>query len=229
MDIEGLGPALIDQLVDQSLVRSLTDLYALTVEQLAGLEHMGEKSARKLAENIRAGKDRGLTRVLTALGIRHIGERNARLLAEEFGNIDALMSASEERLAQIPGVGPIVAESVHRFFRSQAGIETVRSLKQHGVTMAEEVHPQPAASRPKFEGKTFVVTGTMDHFSRAEMEELIRRLGGKTASSVSKNTDYVVAGSSPGSKLDKAKQLGIEVLSEEDFLAACGQSSVDGR
>jgi DNA ligase (NAD+) len=217
MDIEGLGPALIDQLVDRAIVKSLTDLYALTVEQLADLEHMGEKSAQKLVESIRASKRRGLTRVLTALGIRHIGERNARLLAQEFENIGALMSASEMRLAQIPGVGPIVAESVHRFFKSEAGIETIRSLERYGVNLTEEVHPKAAASRLKLEGRTFVITGTMTQFSRAEMEEIIRRLGGKTASSVSRNTDYVVSGSNPGSKLDKAKELGIEVLSEEDF------------
>jgi DNA ligase (NAD+) len=219
MDIEGLGPALIDQLVDQSLVKSLTDLYALTIQQLAALERMGEKSAQNLVESIHASKDRGLTRVLTALGIRHIGERNARLLAERFGSISALMSASEEDLAQIPGIGPVVAESVSRFLRSQAGIETVRSLDRYGVSMKEEMHPKASQAGTRFKGKTFVVTGTMERFSRAEIEEQIRQLGGKTSSNVSKNTSFVVAGSNPGSKLDKAKELGIKVLSEEDFIS----------
>jgi DNA ligase (NAD+) len=218
MNIEGLGPALIDQLVDQALVKSLTDLYALTVDPIESLEHMGETSAQKLIESIRASKDRGLTRVLTALGIRHIGERNARLLAEQFGSMPALMSASEEDLAQIPGIGPVVAESVVSFFRSQAGIETIRGLDQYEVNMSEALPAKASATRPKFEGKTFVVTGTMERFSRAEMEAHIHRLGGKSSSSVSRKTNYVVTGSNPGSKLDKAKELGIEVLSEEDFV-----------
>ncbi len=217
MDIEGLGPALIDQLVDHALVKSLADLYALRIEDLAALEHMGEKSARKLVNSIHESKSRGLTRVLNALAIRHIGERNARLLAEEFGTIGDLMSASEERLAQIPGVGPIVAESVYRFFQSQSGIDAIRSLDQHGVKMTEDVNSRKQASLSRFDGKTFVVTGTMTHFSRAEIEEFIRRHGGKTSSTVSRKSDYVVAGSNPGSKLDKARELGIEIIGEEDF------------
>ncbi len=216
MDIEGMGPALIDQLVDKGLVNSLTDLYALTAEKLAELERMGEKSAAKIIAGIQASKDRGLTRVLTALSIRHIGERNARLLAEEFGNIDAILSALEERLAEIPGFGPIVAESVHSFFKSHAGIEIIRNLRQYNVKLTEDSAPRKSASGSRFEGKTFVVTGTMSRYSRAEMEELIRRHGGKTTSSVSRKTDYVVAGADPGSKLDKARELGVEVISEAD-------------
>jgi DNA ligase (NAD+) len=218
MDVEGIGPALIDQLVDKALVKSLTDLYSLTAEQLSALERMGEKSAEKILAGIVASKDRGLTRVLTSLGIRHIGERNARLLAEEFGSIDALLSAPEERLAQIPGIGPIVAESVRSFFQSNAGIETVQSLKRHGVRMTEDISQKISTVSSRFQGKTFVVTGTMTHFSRPEMEELIRRFGGKTTSSVSRKTDYVVAGTDPGSKLDKARELGVEILSEEDLV-----------
>ncbi len=217
MDIEGLGPALIDQLVDQGIVRSLTDLYALTAEQLAGLKHMGEKSAQNLIEAIRASKDRGLTRVLTALGIRHVGEHSARLLAKEFENIRVLLAASEEDLAQIPGIGPIVAASVYGYFRSDAGIKTVEELERNEVIMTEQLQEQATAIPARFNGKTFVVTGTMIRCTRNEMAERIRQLGGKTASSVSKNTDYVVAGSNPGSKLDKAKNLGITVLSEEQF------------
>jgi DNA ligase (NAD+) len=217
MDIEGLGPALIDQLVDKGIVKSLTDLYALTAPQLEELERMGKKSAQNLVENVSASKDRGLSRVLTALGIRHVGEHNARLLATEFGNIHDLMAASEERLAQIPGVGPIAAESIYRFFQSKAGIRIIQDLKRNGVQMAEETPARTPAEPSKLKGKTFVVTGTMRRRSRTEMEELIRRLGGKTSSSVSRNTDYVVAGSSPGSKLDKARDLGIRILSEEEF------------
>jgi DNA ligase (NAD+) len=223
MDIEGLGPALIDQLVDQGLVESFADLYKLAVHQLAALEHMGEKSAQKIVDSIASSKDRGLTRVLTALGIRHIGERNARLLAERHGSMDALKSASEEELAQITGIGPIVAESVYRFFQSETGKYTIQSLKDCNVSMKEERLSEKPAIQPKFEGKTFVVTGTMDRYSRVEIEERIRRLGGKTSSSVSRNTNYVVAGSNPGSKLDKAKELGIQILSEDEFIALSAQ------
>jgi DNA ligase (NAD+) len=218
MDIEGLGPALLDQLVDQGIVKSLPDIYSLTTEQLEELERMGEKSAKNVIEAIEDSKQRGLARMLTALGIRHIGERNARLLAAEFGDIVELMAASEDRLAEIPGVGPIVAESVFQFFRSDAGIRTIRALQDYGVKMSDPRASKPAGTS-RFGGKTFVVTGTMEHLSRSEMEERIRSLGGKTTSSVSRNTDYVVAGINPGTKLDKAKELGIEILSEKDILA----------
>jgi DNA ligase (NAD+) len=217
MDIEGLGPALIDQLVDKGMVQSLTDLYCLTAGQLAALERMGEKSAQKIVDGISASKDRGLTRVLISLGIRHIGEHNARLLVEEFRDIDDLTSAPEERLARIPGVGPVVAECVRNFFQSNAGKETVAQLRKRGVKLSEDASRETAAGGSKFKGKTFVVTGTMSGFSRAAIEEQIRRHGGKTTSSVSRKTDYVVAGADPGSKLDKAKELGIEVLSEAEI------------
>jgi DNA ligase (NAD+) len=218
MDIEGLGPALIDQLVDHAIVKRLPDIYALTTEQLETLERMGEKSAQNLIEAIQGSKDRGLTRLLTALGIRHIGERNARLLAAEFASIQQLISASAERLAQIPGIGPIVAESVYEFFRSDAGMGIIRSLEEYGLKMHEELPPRKAKGVSRFAGKTFVVTGTMVNFSRAGMEERIRALGGKTTSNVSKKTDYVVAGDNPGSKLDKAKELGIAILTEADLV-----------
>jgi DNA ligase (NAD+) len=214
MDIEGLGPALIDQLVDQGIVKSFADLYGLSAEQLERLERMGEKSARNLVEEIYASKDRGLTRVLTALGIRHVGEHIAGLLAEEFGDIDALMTASQERLAEIPGIGPVVAESVYGFFRSDAGIRTIEALKNLGLKMTG---PLPKQKSSDFLGKTFVVTGTMARYSRIQMEDSIRRLGGKPTASVSGKTDYVVAGGNPGSKLDKAKQLGIKILTEDQF------------
>ena len=217
MDIEGLGPALIDQLVDTGIIKSLTDLYLLTEEQIRDLERMGDKSARKIVDGIQQSKDRGLTRVLTSLGIRHIGEHIARLLVEEFSDIDSLMSAPEERLARVPGVGPVVAESVRSFFQSRAGAETVENLRKLGVRLSEDIARKKSAGGSRFAGKTFVVTGTMEHFSRSEMEDLIRKLGGKAASSVSKSTHYVVAGSNPGSKLDKAKDLGIETLSEADI------------
>jgi DNA ligase (NAD+) len=199
------------------VVQSLPDLYTVTVEQLVGLERMGDKSARALVDAIQESRNRGLTRLLTALGIRHVGEGNARLLAEEFGTINSLMSASEERIAQIPGIGPVVAASVHGFFRSESGIATIRRLEEYGIDMAERLRAAVSPDTPKLEGKTFVVTGTMGGFSRLEMEKRIQMLGGKTSSSVSRNTDYVVVGKNPGSKLQKAKDLGINVLTEEEF------------
>ncbi len=217
MDIEGLGPALIDQLVDRNIVRSLPDLYNLDAVQIAELERMGEKSAQNVVESIHSSRDRGLTRVLTALGIRHVGERNARLLAGDFGNIHSLTAATEERLAQIPGVGPIVAESVYRFFHSNAGNQTITELENHGVIMTEPMEQKTESSQSVIEGKTFVITGTMARFSRVQMEELILKNGGKTTSTVTRHTDYVVAGNNPGSKLDKARELGVKILSEEEF------------
>jgi DNA ligase (NAD+) len=224
MDIEGLGIALIEQLVDQGLVRSLPDLYHLKLEQIVELERMGKKSAQNLMDGIAASKDRGLTRVLTGLAIRHIGERNARLLAEEFGSIDELMAADKERLAQIEGIGDVVAESVYHFFHSAAGKKTIEQLRESGVKLAEARKPSVKQSDSVLGGKTVVVTGSLTHFDRKGIEDLIHQLGGKATGSVTKKTDLVVAGDKAGSKLDKAKQLGIQVLSEQEFLQMIGKS-----
>jgi DNA ligase (NAD+) len=225
MGIEGLGPVVIDQLVDEELVRSLPDLYRLTRDQLLGLEHVGEKSAQNLLDHIASSKERGLAHVLTGLGIRHVGDRNARLLAKEFGSIDKLLSASEARLARVPGLGPVAAHSVRQFLHSAAGRKTVEELREFGVQMAEAPAAKRTRTRGKLAGKTVVVTGTLEHFSREEVEDLIRRLGGHAASSVSRNTDYVVVGAEPGSKLDRARELGIAVLSEEQFLRRIGKKA----
>jgi DNA ligase (NAD+) len=224
MDIEGLGPALIDQLVDGGYIRSLPDLYRLTKDQLIGLEHVGEKSAQNLLDHIAASKGRGLTRVLTGLGIRHVGDRNARLLAEEFGGIDKLLKAPEKRRARIPGLGPVVARSVYQFFHSEAGRKTVEELRGFGVKMTEEPAAKRAGAKGKLAGRTLVVTGTLEGFTRDEVEDLIHRLGGKAASSVSRKTDYVIAGAEPGNKLDKARQLDVKVLSEKEFLRWIGKT-----
>lgn len=224
MDIEGLGTALIDQLVDTGLVRSIPDLYRLTLEPLVELERMGKKSAQNLLAGIEASKERGLCRLLTGLGIRHVGDHVAELLATEFGNIDDLMNASVERLAQVEGIGQERAESIHRFFQSAAGRKTIQELRSLGVKLTEDVRPAPAAAGGKgLTGKTFVVTGTLSRYGREEIEELIKKLGGKATSSVSKKTDYVVAGEKAGSKLDKARQLGVPVLSEEEFEKLIGK------
>jgi DNA ligase (NAD+) len=219
MDIEGLGPALIDQLVSKGIVKTIPDLYRLDREKLLALERMGEKSAENLIEGINASKGRGLVRLLTALGIRHVGERNARLLAQEFSCIEGLMAAPCERLAEISGVGPIVAESVHQFFRSEAGREAISLLAQQGVSMIEALHETPSRdAQSRFDGRTFVVTGTLERNTRVEVEEIIRSLGGKAVTSVSQNTDYVIAGTNPGSKVDKARELGIPILDEAGFM-----------
>jgi DNA ligase (NAD+) len=218
LDIAGLGPRLVDQLVDRGLVRSLPELYRLSKGRLVELERLGEKSAENLLGQIEASKGRGLARVLAGLAIRHVGERNARLLAEEFGGIDALLDASEGRLAQVPGIGPVVAAGVHRFLHSPGGRAVIEELRGLGVKLTEEA----TGGAAPLAGKTVVVTGTLAHFSRKEIEDLIHRVGGKPTGSVSGKTDYVVAGESPGSKLDRARELGVPVLDEQQFLRLIG-------
>ncbi len=224
MDIEGLGEALVDQLVDSELVKSIPDLYRLTLEQLVELERMGKKSAENLLDGIEASKKRGLARVLTGLGILHVGERMAEVLADEFGNIDDLMEASAERLARIKGVGPKLAESISKSFHSADGRKIIEDLRSQGVKLTEDRKPAPAqVGGPDLSGKTFVVTGTLEHFSREEIEGLIKQFGGKATGSVSKKTDYVVVGENAGSKLDKAKELGVKTLTEAEFEKLIGR------
>jgi DNA ligase (NAD+) len=218
MDIEGLGEKIIDQLVDHGLVKVIPDLYRLTLEQLMGLERMGQKSAQNLLDGIAASKSRGLARVLAGLPILHVGVAVAELLAQEFGNIDDLLNASEERLAQINGIGPVMAEGIHDYFESTEGRKTIEDLRSHGVKLTEDRKPGPArAGGTDLTGKTFVVTGTLERYSREEVERLIKDLGGKATGSVSKNTDYLIAGEKAGSKLAKARSLGVPVLTEAEF------------
>jgi DNA ligase (NAD+) len=224
MDIEGLGVEIINQLVDTGLVRNIPDLYRLTLEQLLELERMGEKSAQNLLDGIAASKDRGLARILAGLAIQHVGVSVAELLAEEFGSIDALMKAPVERLAQINGIGPVLAQSIYDHFQSTVGRKTIEDLRSFGVKLTEDPKPTPAQVGGKdLSGKTFVVTGTLERYSRDEIERLIKDLGGKATGSVSKNTDYLVAGENAGSKLDKAKQLGVKVLTEAEFDKLAGK------
>ena len=222
MDIEGLGTAIIDQLVDSGLVHNISDLYSLTLDQLVDLERMGKKSAQNLVDGITASKERGLARVLTGLGIRHIGEHAAELLADEFRSIDGLLEASEDRLSRIAGIGPVLAGAIHQFFQSTEGRKIVEDLRSHGLKLMQDAK----ASLPgqiDLSGKTFVVTGTLPNFSREEIESLIKQLGGKATASVSKKTSYVVAGEKAGSKLEKARALGVPVLSEEEFEKLIGR------
>ena len=214
MDIEGLGDKLVDQLVNQKLVRSYGDLYRLTPELLMSLERMGRKSSENLIESIEASKGRPLARLLNALSIRHVGTRVATVLADNFHSIDAILAAGIDQLSETNEIGPIIAKSVYDFLHSPFGQETIHDLKAQGVKMESAVVP---ARRRTLEGKTLVVTGALSKYGRDEINELIAEHGGHAASSVSKNTDYVVAGEKAGSKLDKAQELGVPVLTEAEF------------
>jgi DNA ligase (NAD+) len=215
MDIEHLGEAVVEQLVDRGLVRDLADLYTLTVDQVAGLERLAARSAANLVAAIAASRERGLGRVLHALGIRYVGERAAALLAEHFGTIDRLAAATVEEIAAIHGIGPRIAGSVRLFLDQPANRRTLARLREVGVALAEA--SAPAGPRP-LQGKTFVLTGTLGAMSRDEAKARIGRLGGRVTSTVSRKTDYVVLGDDPGAKADDARRLGVATLDEAAFL-----------
>ena len=221
MDIEGLGEKLVDQLVSTGLVKTYGDLYRLKQEQLEKLERMGKKSSQNLIRNIQASKRQGLARLLNALAIRHVGRHVAQVLARHFGSMDRLMQASREELAAIPEIGPVIAESVYQFLHSPRGREIIEDLRRQGVLMEEPQDQQPR-EKP-LAGKTIVVTGTLKNFTRDEIKQVIEQYGGRAASSVSSKTDFVLVGEKPGSKLQKARQLGVPTLSEEEFLALIGR------
>ncbi|MCS7047115.1 MAG: NAD-dependent DNA ligase LigA, partial [Gemmataceae bacterium] len=209
MDIEGLGEKIIDQLVDAGLVHGIPDLYRLTVEQVADLERMGQKSAQNLIDGLEASKQRGLARLLAGLAIPHVGDSVADLLANEFGSIDALAEASVERLRQIHGIGEVMAQTIYNYFHDPQKMKMIAELKKLGLKLTQDPRPKAVAGGGDLAGKTIVVTGTLKKYQREEIEALIRSLGGKAAGSVSKNTSFVVAGENPPSKLDKARELGI--------------------
>ena len=217
MDIEGLGDKIIEQLVEQDLVKSPADLYTLTLEQLSGLDRMGEKSAAKLVQAIEKSKDTTLPRFLFALGIRDVGEATALALAQHFGNLEKLLDASVDEIQQVQDVGPVVAAHVAAFIASPDHRKVIARLRKEGVAWADVVRPR-VEGQP-FAGMTFVITGTLDSMSREEAQEALVALGAKVSGSVSKKTRYVVAGADPGSKLKKATELGVEVLDEAQFAA----------
>lgn len=224
MDIEGLGIKMIEQLLEAGLLTSLTDVYRLHEkrEQLLALERMGEKSVDNLLEGIEASKLQPLWRLLTGLNIRHVGTRTAQILAERFVTLDRLMVQTAEELAEVDEIGPIMAKSIFDFFQSPAGQKLIAELRELGLNFGREEEAlarQAATAASPIAGKTFVVTGTLVKYKRDEIQELIRQYGAKAGSSVSKNTDYLVAGENAGSKLAKAQQLGVTVLSEEGFEA----------
>ncbi|MDD2708171.1 MAG: NAD-dependent DNA ligase LigA [Verrucomicrobiae bacterium] len=213
MDIEGLGEALVDQLVDLKLLRHIDELYDLTAEKLIQLDRMGNKSAGNLIEAIQQSRSRHLWRLLFGLGIRHVGAASARALSGHFGNLDSLKTAAVEDLTRVPDVGEIVARSIRDFFDKEDNLRTLERLKQHGLNFVAMEDEKPSSSG-NLAGKTFVLTGALPAWSREEASEQIRRAGGTVSSSVSKKTAYVVAGEDAGSKLEKARQLGVAVLDE---------------
>ncbi len=220
LDIEGLGEKLVEQLVDEGWVRTLPDLYRLDLDRLSGLDRMGEKSARNLLEGLAQSKETSLPRFLFGLGIRHVGEATARDLARHFGKLDAILEANVDQLLQVPDVGPVVAESLHRFFAQPHNREVIDALRACGVHWPEG---EPAQATPQIlAGKTVVLTGTLPTLGRDEAKEMLEAAGAKVAGSVSKKTSVVVAGTEAGSKLDKARELGILIIDEaglKDLLA----------
>jgi len=216
MDIEGLGPALVDQLVDNGLVKDVADIYFLDREWIINLERMGEKSADNLLAAIEENKNRGFARVIQGLGIRFVGSTGAELLAENFKSIDDLMKAPKEDLEEIEGIGPKVAEAIVNFFSQTENKSIIKKLKKAGVKLSSD-KTKKASKKGIFSGKTFVLTGTLENYTRDEASQVIKKLGGKITSSVSKNTDYLLLGKDPGSKYDKAKKIGIEIIIEKDF------------
>ncbi len=213
MDIEHLGPALIDQLIETGFVKNFADIYKLRKQDLVGLERMAEKSAYNVIEAIEKSKTRPLWRLIAALGIRHIGGQSAQILAEYFGSLDSLISADQEKLAAIDQIGPIMAKSVYEYFHDEGNLSVIEELLNARVT------PERARAKrsDKMKGKTIVITGTLENFTRQQAEQAVRQMGAKTSSSVSKKTDFVLAGKNPGSKLDKARSLGIKIIDEEEF------------
>jgi len=215
MNIDGLGEAIVTQLVDNNIISGVADLYRIKIEQLEVLERFGKKSAENLVKAIEGSKENSLERVIFGLGIRNIGQNGAKLLCSRFGSIEAIMNATSEEIAKIDGFGDIMSESVFSAFHDKHFAELVNELKFLGVKMEYEKHN---SGDNRFEGKTFVLTGTLPTMTRDEAKEIIVRFGGKAAGSVSKKTSYVVAGEDAGSKLTKAQELGITILNEQEFI-----------
>jgi DNA ligase (NAD+) len=215
MDIDGLGDALVNQLVDRGIVRSVVDIYGLSVERLKDLERMGKKSAEKLLANIDRSRQLPLARVLAALGIRFVGERTAQILAEHFGSLDAIAVASREELEAAEEIGPKVAESIYQFFREERNRRLIQGLRDAGLQFDQKRKRKKGGP---LEGMTFVLTGTLENLTREEAAQRIAAAGGKVTDSVSRKTNFVVAGDKPGSKLDKAQTLGVKVIDEAALL-----------
>jgi DNA ligase (NAD+) len=220
MDVRGLGYERVKQLLDANLIRDVADLYDVSELQLIGLEGFAEKSAAQLVKAIAASRERTLSTLLFALGIRHVGAGAAELLARRFGTMDALMGASEEVVSEVRGIGPAIAAAVTGFFREERNRQLIERLAKAGVRMDE---PVKVTAGGVFDGQTFVLTGTLPKLSRAEAAKLIEQAGGAVTGSVSKKTTAIVAGDEPGSKLEKARQLGIQIWDESELLRRLGR------
>ncbi len=220
-NIKGLGKNIIEQLLQKGLVKDLADIFYLKKEQLLELEGFGEKSAQNLIGEIEKSKKIPFDRFINALSIRHVGERTAKILAENFKDINELASATLEKLVTIPTIGPEVAKSIVDFFKVESNKKTISKMLDAGVTI---IYPKKEEKKNVLEGKTFVFTGTLKSFTREEASQIVEELGGKVTSSVSKNTDYLVVGENPGSKLERAKQLSVKILNEEQFKKLIGVS-----
>jgi DNA ligase (NAD+) len=222
MDIDGMGEALVDQLVERKMARSIADLYALDLASLSGLDRMGDKSAARILKGIEESRSKPLERVLGGLGIPFVGERTAQLLAGEFGSMDAIIEADVETLQSAPEVGPKVAQSIRSFFDSAHNRELVERLRAARLQFTQEKKQKPGGP---LAGLTVVVTGTLPTLSREEAHAMIEAAGGKAGDSVSKKTSYVVAGEKAGSKLTKAQALGVPVIDENGFLQLIGMGT----
>lgn len=218
MDIEGFGSRLAEQFVDLGLIHSVADIYELDWERIRQLEGFGDKRVANLQASIEASKERPLSRLLHALGIRHVGERNARLLAQHFNSMDRIASASIEELQGIPGFGRVVAEAVYDFFREPQNLALIERLRAHGLRMTES-DGDTAPVDGRLAGKTVVLTGRLESMTREQAQEALRRMGATVTSSVSRKTDFVIVGQDPGSKADRARELGVQILDEQAFLA----------
>jgi len=220
MDIRGLSYARIEQLIDAGFVHDVSDIYTLTVEQLVTLERFAEKSAAQLVEAIAASKQQPLSRLLFALGIRHVGQTAGEVLARHFGSMDGIVSASAEAIAEVRGIGDIIAQAVRHYFDQQSARDLVEKLRGHGLTLTE---PTRAAADGALRGQTVVITGTLPTLSRAQATSMVEEAGGRVTSGVSKATSFVLAGADPGSKLEKARSLGIDIIDEAELLARIGR------
>ncbi|HQX64008.1 MAG TPA: helix-hairpin-helix domain-containing protein, partial [Thermomicrobiales bacterium] len=216
MDIDGLGAKLAARFVDAGLIRNLADIYHLDWDAILLMEGMGEKSVERLQRSIETSKNQSLSRVLFALGIRHVGERNAQLLADHFGSIASIAGAGLDQLSAVPGVGPVVAQSIHDWFAEPRNAALIASLTAVGLTVEQEGREPPQES--EWQGLAVVLTGRLESMTRAEAEERLKQLGARISSSVSRKTNLVVAGQDAGSKADKAREYGVEIIDEAELV-----------
>lgn len=214
MDIDGLGYKIVEQLIEKGLIKNIADIYNLTLEEIASLKKNGKKFATNLINSIEKSKNQELFNVINALGIRQVGIKAAKVLAKKYKTMESLMNASLESLCEVNDVGEITANNIYEFFKQEQSIDMINRLKLAGINMQarneEEIDN-------RFEGKVFVLTGSLEKYTRQEAADIIEKYGGKTSSSVSKKTDYVLAGENAGSKLTKAQDLGIKIISEDEF------------